>query len=158
MLKKIFGTPEQQKKATYGSGKELTLKCKIDNSVLIEENAINTGKIEISAFDWCVPQYTPSISNQVILSNQILSKTSTELQYVEISDFKEEVNTQKLWTFELGTQERLNVPLWIIVGFQQRDGQDSQKRNNDTFHRPALTFAQCTIGTEKYLDSGILLT
>ena len=28
-----------------------------------------------------------------------------------------EVYTQNVWTFELGTQERLNVPIVIFVGF-----------------------------------------
>ena len=37
-----------------------------------------------------------------------------------------EVNTQKLWSFELGTQEGVNVPIWIIIGFQQRERQYPQ--------------------------------
>ena len=68
-----------------------------------------------------------------------------------------EVNTQNLWNFELGTQEGINVPIWIIVGFQQQDRQNSQNLNNDTFYRPPVTSAQCIIGTEKYPDSAILL-
>ena len=68
-----------------------------------------------------------------------------------------EVDIQNVWTFQLGTQEGMNVPLWITVGFQQRDRQDSQNLNNDTFYRPPVTSGQCNIGTEKYPDSGILL-
>ena len=68
-----------------------------------------------------------------------------------------EVNTQNLWTFELGTQEGINVPIWIFVAFQQNDRQNDQDLNNDTFYRPLVTSAQCIIGTEKYPDSGILL-
>ena len=68
-----------------------------------------------------------------------------------------EVNTQNLWCFELGTQEGVNVPIWIIVGFQQSDRQHDQNLNNDTFYRPPVTSAQCIIGTEKYPDSAILL-
>ena len=37
--------------------------------------------------------------------------------------FFEEVSTQTLWNFELVTQEGLNTPIWIIVGFKQRDRQ-----------------------------------
>ena len=59
-----------------------------------------------------------------------------------------EVNTQNLLTFELGNQEGINVPIWIIVGCQQRDKQDSQNLNNDMFYRPPVTNAQCIIGTE----------
>ena len=68
-----------------------------------------------------------------------------------------EVNTQNLWSFELGTQEGVDVPIWIIVGFQQSDRQHDQNLNNDTFCRPLITSVQCIIGTEKYPDSAILL-
>ena len=57
----------------------------------------------------------------------------------------------------MGTQEGVNVAKWIFLGFQQRDRQDSQNLNNDTFYRSAVTSAQCIIGTEKYPDSSILL-
>ena len=69
---------------------------------------------------------------------QISDKIPTELRYVETSVFMKEVNTQNLCSFELGTQEGVNVPLWIIVGFQQRKRQDSQTLTNDTFYRPPV--------------------
>ena len=50
---------------------------------------------------------------------RIVDKIPTELQYVERSVFMKELNTQNLWTFELGTQEGINVPIWITIGFQQ---------------------------------------
>ena len=68
-----------------------------------------------------------------------------------------EVNTQNLWTFELGTQEGINVPIWMFVAFQQNVRQSDQDLKNDIFYRPLVTSAQCIIGTEKYPDSGILL-
>ena len=98
-----------------------------------KDNAINIGKIKINAIDCYVPHYTPSILQQSILSRQILSKTPAELLYVERSVFMKEVNTQNLWTFKLGTQEGMNVPIWIIVGFQQRNRQDDQNLNKNIF-------------------------
>ena len=92
-----------------------------------------------------------------MLSKQILCKTPTELQNVERSDFMKEENTQIFWTFELRTQEGINVAIWINVDFQQRNRQDSQKLNNDTFWGTPVTSAQCFIGTEKYPDSAIVL-
>ena len=68
-----------------------------------------------------------------------------------------EVNNQSPWNFKIGSQERMNVPIWIIIGFHQRDRQDSQILNNDTFCRLSITTAQCIIGTKKYPDAGILL-
>ena len=79
---------------------------------------------------------------------QIIDKIPTELRYVERSVFKKEVNTQNLWSFELGTREVVNVPIWIIVGFQPKDRQQSQILASDTFCRPPVTSAQCIIGTE----------
>ena len=51
----------------------------------------------------------------------------------------------------------MNVLLWIIIGFHQKDRQDSQNLNNHTFCRLPVVSAQCIIGTEKYPDAGILL-
>ena len=68
-----------------------------------------------------------------------------------------EVNTENLWSFELGTQEGINVLTWIIIGFQQRKRQNSQNLNHETLLRPPVTYAQCINGTEKYPDSAILL-
>ena len=68
-----------------------------------------------------------------------------------------QVNNQNVWNFEVGSQENMNVPIWIIIGFQQQDRQDSQNLNNDTFCRLPVVSAQCIIGTERNPDAGILL-
>ena len=107
-----------------------------------KDNAINNAKIKINAIEWHVPHYIPSIPQQAILSKQILSKVPTQLQYVAKAVFMKDVNTQNLWTFELGTQEGINVPILIIIGFQQKDRQDTQNLNNDTFYRPPVRSAQ----------------
>ena len=44
-----------------------------------------------------------------------------ELHYPERSVFMKEVNSQNLWTFELGTQEGITVPLRIFVVWQPND-------------------------------------
>ena len=89
--------------------------------------------------------------------NQITKKTPTELHYPERSVFMKGVNTQKFWTFELGVQEGINVPVWVYIVFQRSDRQHHQILNNDTFYRKPVTSAQVVIGTEKYPDSGISL-
>ena len=156
MLKDVFGFAENQQRGTFGLDYRLTLTRKTDKAVLNKDIANNIGKIKIISVEWYVPHYIRINSQQAFLSKQILSKVHTELHYVENSVFMKEVNTQNLWNFELGTQEAINVPIKILVGFQQRDMQDSQNFNNDTFLRPPVTSAQCTIGTEKFSDSAIL--
>ena len=66
-----------------------------------------------------------------------------------------EVNTRNLWTFELGTQEGINVSLWNFVGFRLRVRQHSQNFNNDTSYRPPVTSTQSILGTKIYPDVGI---
>ena len=156
-LKDIFGFTEYQEKATYGLGYKLTMTRKTDNAVLNKDNAINVGKIKINSIEWYVPHYTPSIQQQAILSKQILHKTPTQINYPERSVFMKEVNTQNFWTFELGTQEGVNIATWIFVAFQQNDRQHDQNLNNDTFVRLPVISVQVVIGTERYPDSGILL-
>ena len=133
MFKDVFGFAEHQEKATYGLGYKLTLTRNKDDAVIDKANATADARIRIDYIHLYVSHYIPSIQQQSILSKQILSKTPTELRYVERSVFMKEVNNQNLWNFELGSHENMNVPIWIIVGFQQRDRQDSQNLNNDTF-------------------------
>ena len=45
----------------------------------------------------------------------------------------------------------------MIIEVQQRDRQDSQNLNNDTFCRLPVVSAQSIIGTEKYPDASIIL-
>ena len=156
-LKDVFGFAEYQDKGTYGLGYKLTLTRNTDNAVLNKAIAINNGRIKINAIEWYVPHFTPSMQQQSILSKQILNKTPTQIQYPERSVFMKEVNTQIFWTFELGTQEGINIPTWIFAAFQQNDKQHDQNLNNDTFVRLPVISAQVIIGTERYPDSGILL-
>ena len=116
----IFGFAENQEKTTYRLGYKLTLTRASDNAVLNKTNATAIGKIKINSFEWYVPHYTASPKEQGILLKQIRYKVPTKLRYVERSVFMKEVNTHNLWSFELGTQEGVIVPIWIIVGFQQR--------------------------------------
>ena len=132
MLKDVFGFAEHQEKATYGLGYKLTLTGNKDEAVIDKANGMAEARFRIDHIHWYVPHYTPSVQQQSTLSKQILSKTPTELRYVERSVFMKQVNNQNVWNFEPGIQENMNVPIWIIIGFQQQDRQDSQNLNNDT--------------------------
>ena len=156
-LKDIFGFAEYQEKGTYGLGYKLTLTRNTDNAVLNKDNIVVNGRVKINSLDWYVPHYSPNLEEYTKLMTQIKKNTPTLLHYSERSVFMKEVITQNLWNFELGTQEGINIPMWIFVAFQQNERQNDQNLNNDTFYRPLVTSAQCIIGTERYPDSGILL-
>ena len=156
-LRDISGFAEHQETATYGLGYRLTLTRNTDNAVLKKANATNSAKNKINSLEWYVPHYSPSLNEYNKLMNQIKQKPPTNLHYPERSVFMKEVNTQNFWTFELGTQEGINVPIWIFVVFQQSDRQHDQDLNNDTFVRLPVISAQVVIGTERYSDTGILV-
>ena len=157
MLKDVFGFAECLEKATYALGYKLTLTRNKDEAVIDKAGGIAEARIKIDHIHWYVPHYTPSMKQQGILSDRILNNKPTELRYVEWSVFMKQVNNQNVWNFELGSQQNMNVPIWIFIGFQQQGRQDSQNLNNDTFCRIPVVSAQCIIGTEKYPDAGILL-
>ena len=157
MLRDVFGFAEHQEKATYGLNYKLTLTRNKDEALIDKVAGIADARIKIDHIHWYVPHYTPSIQQQKILFNQIKNETATELKHVERSVFLKEVNNQKLWNFELGSQENMNVPISLIIGFQQQDRQDSQNLNDDTFCRLPVVSAHCIIGTEKHPDTGIFV-
>ena len=66
-----------------------------DNAVLKKDNAINKGKIKTNAIEWYVPHYTASMQQQSILSEEIINKTPTQIQFPEKTIFIEESNNQK---------------------------------------------------------------
>ena len=155
--KDIFGFNENQVKGRYGLGYILTMTRNIDSAVLNKDNATNNAKIKINNIHCYVPHYAPSLEQQGILFKHFQSETPTELQYPGQSILMKEINTQSLLNFELGTQEGVNVPIWVFVIFKQSDREYDQNLNNDTFCRLPVTSAQCIIGTERYPDSAILL-
>ena len=156
-LKDVFGFAEYQETRTFGLSYRLKLTRNNDNAVLNKNDATNNAKIKINGIEWYVPHYVPSIDEYNKLMIQIKNKMPTNLHYPEKSVFMKEVNTQNFWSFELGTQEGVKVPIWVFVAFQQQDRQHDQTLKNDTFYRMPVKSAQCIIGTEKYPDSAILL-
>ena len=83
LFKDVFGCADCQEKATYSLGYKLTLTRKKDDVVIDKTNAIADARIRIDHIHWCVPHYTLSIQKQNTLSRQILSKTPTDLRYVQ---------------------------------------------------------------------------
>ena len=95
-------TTKKKEKATHGLGYKLTLTRNSDNAVLNKANDVNIGENKIVGIERYVPHYTPSISQQSILSEQIVSivsKTPTELQYVKTSVFIKRSNYSKFMDF-----------------------------------------------------------
>ena len=157
MLKDVFGFAECQEKVTYGLGYKLTLTGNKNYAAIDKAAGVDDARMKIDLIRCYVPHCLRSIQQHGTLSNQNISKIQTELRFFERSDFMKEVENQNHWKFELGSQENMNVPIWITIDFQQQDRQDSQNLNKNTFCRLTVTKAQEIIGTKKYVDAGIIL-
>ena len=112
---------------------------------------IADARSKIDHILWYVPHYTPSIPQQGIISKQVLSKTPTDLTYIERAVSSKQVKTQNLLNFESNSQQSMKVTIKTIIGFQQRDRQDSQNLKNDTFLDYQLLVLNVSLGQEPTL-------
>ena len=151
--KDLFGFADQEK-ITYGLGYTLTLERNSSIDVIIRCAGLDAAKVVLKDISWYIPHYVPSLENQQLVLNRILNKDPTELYYTERTVFREGVNTNNNWTFELGNSGE-STPTFVIVGFQARNKIDSQTHDRATFDRLSVSNAVCKIGSEKYPDDGI---
>ena len=139
---------------------KLTTKRNSDNQVLIHragtnaENLALAGRVFIDDTNLYVPHYTPSISNQKLMLDHIVSKTPTELSYIKRSFYMEDLTTANNWTFQLCLGDVIDIPIYKIVGFMQRDQIIQQHQKNDKFYRPSVVNAQAIMGSKNFLDAG----
>ena len=80
MLKDALDIVEYQEETSYGLGYKLTLTRNKDDAVMHKPGAIAHTIIKNESIHWYKPHYTHSISQRGSLSQQILSKTHTELR------------------------------------------------------------------------------
>ena len=85
----------------------------------------------------------------------IVSEAPTEISYNKRSSFMKDVTTGNSWTFELGVGGGIDVLIFVIVGFLQKDQFIQQHQSNDTFFRPSVVNAQCIIGRKNFPDAGL---
>ena len=161
-LKDVFGFAEHQEICTFGLGSELTIQRNGDIHVLSHlagaydaANLALAGRVIIDDISLFVPHCTPNKSNQKLILGHIVSRAATELSYIKRSSDMKDGATENNWTFELGVGDGIAIPLFVIVGFMQRDQFNQQHQNNVTFYRPSLINPQRIIGNDKYPDGGL---
>ena len=127
-LKDLFGFAEHQDNCSYGLGNKLTLQRKSDNQVLNHPAQANdaanlalAGRGIIDDISWYVPHYTPSITNQKLMLSNIASKTPTDMTYIKRSSYVKDVTSENKWTFGLGVGDGIDILIYVLVGFMQRD-------------------------------------
>ena len=69
-----------------------------------------------------------------------------------MNDLTTEINR----TCDFLVRNGIDVPIYVKVGFIQRDQFNQQIRNIDSFYRSSVVNAQCNIGSEQSPDAGIV--
>ena len=154
-LSEIFGFALHQDKITYGLGFSLTLK-RASNDNAIYRTIGHAGKIIIKDIALNVPHYTPSLENQLLVTEHVNSSSLTNMSYIERVMSTKSVDGNNTWTFELGVEAGMDIPIYVIVGFQtaNRIGPD-QTQNNGIFDRLDVIGASLKNGSERYPDNEI---
>ena len=149
-LKDVFGFIAHLDKINYGLGYTLTMK-RADNGNSIYRTIGDEAKIEIKDIAWYVRHDTPSFDNISLVNEHILAKKNTDYSYVSRSISSKPVNSNNNWSFEIGTESKSDIPIYVIVGFQtaDRSGPD-QTQNNAIFDRLDIIEASCNIGSVRY--------
>ena len=111
-----------------------------NNDPIYRTAGVDAAKTVIKHISWHIPHYTPSLENQQFMMDQLLNKDPTELYYMELIVFREDVNTNNNWTFDLGNSGE-STPIFVIVGFQARNKIDSQTVDNAIFDRLPISIS-----------------
>ena len=132
-MKDSFGYTAYQGNCTYGLGYKLTLKSSCDNHVFSHPAGVNdaanlalAGRVIIEDLSWYIPHYTPSLSNKKLMLGHILSKSPTELSYNKRSFYMKDVTAENNLTFKIGVGDGIGIPIYVIIGFMQRDQLNQQ--------------------------------
>ena len=146
----------------YGLGYKLTLQRKKDNHILSHSTGANdaanlalAGRVFIDDIVFYVPLYTPNLSNRKIMLGHIVSETATESSYINGSSYMKDVTTENSWTFELSVGDGIDIPIYVIVGFMQRDHFNRKHQKNVAFYGPSVVISQIISGSEIFPDAGI---
>ena len=65
-----------------------------------------------------------------------------------------DIATENKWNFDLRVGDGIDLPIFVIVGFMQRDQLNQQHQSNDTFCRRSVINAQWIIGSKNFPDAG----
>ena len=78
-------------------------------------------RVILDDISWYVSHYTPKISNQNLMLGHIVSIAATQLLYIKRSSFTKDVTIENNWAFKLGVVDGIDFPIYVIVGFMQRE-------------------------------------
>ena len=100
----------------HGLGENNTLKCNHVDNGFVGGGLVVLKKIfrEILCY---VEKLAPSLDNQQLVADHLLTEIPKEINYVKRTVFRRPVGSRGIWTFALGLENGQSVPPWVFVGF-----------------------------------------
>ena len=153
-MRGLLGFVNDLDKIIYGLGFKLILKRNNNDRALYRVNAnpgavANDGDIEIGDISWCVPSIDPSNDNRNIVQKGLSKKKNVDFCYYERKTFYKDVANATNFLFDLGMENGMERPQYIIVGFENNNVNE-QIHDASTFHIMNVTECYCKIGSEFY--------
>ena len=154
MMSDLFGFINDLEKIIYGLGFKLILKRNNSDRDLFRVNAnpgavSNDDDIEIRDISWCVPSIDPSSDNGIIVQKVLSKKNNVDFSYYERKTFYKNVPNATNFLFDLGMESGMEIPQYIIVGFENNNVNE-QTHDASTFDVMNATECYCKIGSEFY--------
>ena len=97
---------------------------------------------------WYVPDQTLNIFQQKRILEHMVSEAATEISYIKRSFNTKYVTTGRHWAFQLRVQSGIDVPIFVLVDFMQREQFNQKQQKNDAFYWPTVVNAQCVMGNK----------
>ena len=150
----LFGFLNDLEKIIYGLGFKLILKRNNNDRALFRVNAGadavgNDANIDIRGMSCCAPSIDPSNDNGIIVQKGLSKKNNVDFSYYESKTFYKNVPYATNFLFDLGIENGMERPQYIIVGFENNNVNE-QTHDASTFDIMNVTECYCKIGKEFY--------
>ena len=101
------------------------------NDAIKRAVATKRARIFIKVAKWCVPHYSPDMTQQRSLSEQNVCCEPIDICYIERSACLKDVNTYNDFNFHVGVEKQNGAPIYVSVGFQGRNWRMNQELEID---------------------------
>ena len=104
-----------------------------------------------------MPSIDPCNDNRIIVQKSLSRKNSVEFSHFERKTFYKNVPNATNFPFDLGMENGMERPQYIIVGFENNNVNE-QTHDASTFHVMNVTECYCKIGSEFYPEDEMNIT
>ena len=157
-LKHIFGFCEDYDKVVYGLKHTLTLTRNDDNDAIFravndaDGNPVANGKIVLKDIYWFMPHVTPADKYKMELYKIIERKEKLPVGYRMLQCDSATVSQSTTFSWRLSVKSSLEVPRFIIVGFQTGKS-GNQLENPSLFDNVNVSNIYVMLNSTRYLTT-----